>query len=108
MKAKVIFALKILFLVSITAWVSIIIVDYFQAKKGNDLKFCIKEDVHIYDESGKLINTISAKDFNKNENNDTLYTYECLGLGYKYYQYHREFSAIEFGPFFIPERQSVE
>lgn len=107
MKDKVIFALKILFLVLIVAWVSIVITDYFNARNGDDPKFCLKEKIHVYNASGNLVETISKTEFNKEQSDDMLYTYECLGLGYKVYQYHRDFSAIEFGPFFISERQSA-
>lgn len=110
MKDKIFFVLKILILVFLAAWVFIVVVDYFKAKNGDDAIFCIKEEVRIYNSSKELEKTIKMEEFNKmsdDEKNNLSYTYMCLGLGYKVYRYHRDFNAIEFGPFFIPERQSI-
>lgn len=74
---------KVLFLVALIGWVTIVFYDYFRSKNGKDPKFCIKEVTHKYSDGD---------------------TYECLGLGYKMYRYNRSFSAVQFGPFFIKER----
>ena len=80
MKDKVKLGIKIVFLVFIIAWMGILIRDY--SKKEFDA-------------------------LSENERNEMLYTYQCTGLGYKFFRYKREFNAIEFGPFFTKERQSV-
>ncbi len=110
MKDKVKLGIKIVFLVFIIAWMGIVIMDYFKAKGGDNPQFCIKEEYHVYNESGNLIRDYSKKEFDalsENERNEMLYTYQCTGLGYKFFRYKREFNAIEFGPFFTKERQSV-
>ena len=59
----------------------------------------------IFKDDGTLEKTISKKEFDAMTNQENLkYTYKCVGLGYKVYRYHREFNAVEFGPFFIAER----
>ncbi|MCI8394542.1 MAG: hypothetical protein HFH86_03565 [Bacilli bacterium] len=111
MKKNVMLALKILLLIFIVAWIGIVIFDYFNARNEKDLSFCLKEEVHVYDKEGNRINVYKMENFEKlsnEEKENMLYTYECLGLGYKFYRYRREFKAIEFGPFFIKERLRVE
>ncbi len=116
MKDKIVLGLKIVFLVVIIGWIGLVLIDYFNARGMQDdsqklPKFCIKQEIHVYDANGDLSNTLSMKDFNKmseTQKEGMNYTYECVGLGYKVYRYHREFKAIEFGPFFIQERMSVE
>ncbi len=110
MKNKVKFVLKILLIVFLAAWVFTVVMDYFRVKKGNNAMFCLKEEVRIYNSSKELEKTMKVSEFDKlseEEKNNMSYTYMCLGLGYKVYRYHRDFNAIEFGPFFIPERQNV-
>ncbi len=110
MKGKVVLVLKIVFLVLIVAWVGIVVIDYFNARNLKDSSFCLKEVVHIYNTNGELTKTMSKDEFEQlssSEKDNTLYTSVCTGLGYKVYRYHREFNAIEFGPFFIEERQSA-
>lgn len=110
MKNKVIFVLKIVLLVLIIAWVGIVVIDYFNARNTKDPSFCIKEEIRVYKQNGDLDRTLSKSEFdkmNKDEQDNLSYTYVCLGLGYKVYRYHRDFNAIEFGPFFISERQSA-
>lgn len=110
MKNKIIFVLKILLIVFLAAWVFVVVMDYFKVKKGNDAVFCLKEEVRIYNSSKELEKTMKVNEFNQlseEEKNSMSYTYMCLGLGYKVYRYHRDFNAIEFGPFFISERQSI-
>ena len=112
MKNKIWLVVKILILILIVAWISIIILDYFNAKNSKEMKFCLNEYVHIYDSTGKEIETCDGKGFQEDRYKDYSYTYECKGLGYKVYRYNRTdtnppFKAIEFGPFFIKERQSL-
>lgn len=110
MKDKIVFGAKIVLLVLIVAWVGVVVVDYFNARNSKNPNFCIKEQVKIYSASGTLERTIGMDEFNNmsdSEKEATYYTYACTGLGYKVYRYHRDFSAIEFGPFFISERQSI-
>lgn len=121
MKNKVIFILKILLVTFIAFWIVIVVIDYFNARGGKDAKFCIKSQVKIYsydEESNRFsAELMSKKEFEQLDNQDDIsYTYECIGVGYKFYRYHRlyenpeqgrDFSAVEFGPFFIKERQSA-
>ncbi len=111
MKNKVIFGVKIAFIVLIVVWIFLVLIDYFNVRGERNPQFCLKEEVHVFDAEGKLSNTLSMEDFNKftdSQKAGMLYTYECVGLGYKAYRYNREFKAIEFGPFFIKERTSAE
>lgn len=110
MKDKVILGLKIVFILVIVLWIGIVLVDYFNARNVKDPMFCLSQEIKVYNESGKLTKTMSKADFDKlsdNERDELSYTLVCTGLGYKVYRYHREFSAIEFGPFFIKERQQA-
>ncbi len=84
MKRTVTTILKLLVIALIIAWIGIIFVDYFNVTKGDEPKFCIKEEVKTYDDGT---------------------VYSCLGLGYKVYRYERlSINAVEFGPFFIKEK----
>lgn len=77
---------KILIILAIIAWVAIIFVDYFKVTSTGEPIFCIKEDTKTYDDGT---------------------VYVCTGLGYKMYRYDRKsISAVEFGPFFIQERNN--
>jgi len=110
MKNKVIFILKIVLLVLIVVWVTLVVIDYFNARNTKDPSFCLKEEIRIYNQGGNLEKTIGKEEFekmSKEEQDNLSYTYVCVGLGYKVYRYHRDFNAIEFGPFFIAERQSA-
>lgn len=111
MKDKIWFVVKILILVLIVAWIGILVMDYFNAKNNNDMKFCLSESVYVYSETGEK-ETRDGKDFKESDYEGLSYTYECKGLGYKVYRYNRTdtnppFKAVEFGPFFIKERQSL-
>ncbi len=111
MKNKIIFISKILLIVLLAIWVFVVVIDYFKVKKGNDAMFCIKEEVRVYNASKELEKTMKLGEFNQlsdDVKNNMSYTYMCLGLGYKVYRYHRDFNAIEFGPFFISERQGID
>jgi hypothetical protein len=112
MKNKIWLIVKILILVLIVAWIGVIILDYFNAKNSKDMKFCMKEYVHIYNTNGLEVETRSVNGFNEKDYENYSFTYECKGLGYKVYRYNRTdtnppFKAVEFGPFFIKERQSL-
>ena len=86
MKKVIINVLKIIAILLVIVWIGIIFVDYFKARDGHDPMFCIKEEVKTYDDGT---------------------VYSCTGLGYKLFRYERKsISAVEFGPFFIQERQS--
>lgn len=103
--------IKIVILILIVLWMGIVIMDYFKAKGGNNPNFCVSEEIHVYNEGGNLIKTYKMKEFDalsESEKSSMSYTYQCVGLGYKFYRYNREFKAIEFGPFFIKERLSVD
>lgn len=111
MKDKIWFVVKILILVLIVVWIGILVMDYFNAKNNSDMKFCLNESVYIYEE-GKKVKELDGKDFKESDYEGLSYTYECKGLGYKVYRYNRTdtnppFKAVEFGPFFIKERQSL-
>lgn len=117
MKNKVVTILKVVFIIVIVIWIGIVLIDYFQVRGTNDPMFCLKQEVRIYDKSGENYTTKTLEEFNKftdNEKDNLSYTKACVGAGYKVYQYHRlftdqskNFSAVEFGPFFITERQSA-
>lgn len=111
MKEKVIFVLKILFIVFLFFWIGFVVIDYFNARNSRDPRFCLKQEVRVYNEVGTLTKTYKMNEFNQlddSEKQELSYTYVCVGLGYKIYRYHRDFHAIEFGPFFISERQSAK
>lgn len=110
MNNKVKLGIKIAFLVLVIIWMGIVITDYFRAKGGDNPKFCISEEYHVYNENGNLIKNYSKQEFDalpESEKSEMLHTYQCTGLGYKFFRYKREFNAIEFGPFFTKERLSV-
>lgn len=86
-KAKIIFLLKILVIVLVMVWIIIVFVDYMKARKGETPIFCLSEETKMYSDGT---------------------TYSCTGLGYKIYNYDRSFKAVEFGPFFIKERTSLD
>lgn len=77
--------IKIVVLTLIIIWIIIFFVDYFRAREAKMPIFCIMENTKKYDD-GEV--------------------YSCTGLGYKMYKYDRSSidASIEFGPFFIQER----
>ena len=86
MKKIISIIFKVLVILAIIAWVGIIFVDYFKATSTGEPIFCIKEET-------------------KNYNDGSVYI--CTGLGYKMIRYDRKsISAVEFGPFFIQERNN--
>jgi len=87
MKMKLSKVITIIFCTLIVVWLGIVLSDYFRATKDLDAKFCIKEETKSYEDGT---------------------TYICTGLGYKMIRYDRDFKAVEFGPFFIKEKQSLE
>lgn len=87
MKKQVMTVLKVIVLILLVLWIFVVVFDYFKAKNNQNPVFCLARETHVYSD-GK--------------------TTECLGLGYKIYQYNRSFNAVEFGPFFIKERTSGE
>ena len=78
--------LNIIFWVAFAILAFIWIFDFFRVRTENDPVFCIRERTHQFDDG-----TVD----------------ECVGLGYKVYDYNREdtFDGIEFGPFFISMRE---
>lgn len=80
--------LKVLAIILVVSWISMVFIDYFKAKDEKDPLFCIKKETKIYSD-GEV--------------------FACTGLGYKMYRYEREkIRAIEFGPFYIKERTSAK
>ena len=76
--------IKILLVVLLIGWVSLVLTDYIRNSNGKDPIFCLKRTTKKYSD-GKV--------------------YICTGLGYKSIRYDRKsIDAIEFGPFFINER----
>lgn len=75
-------AFWVIFAIILTIW----LVDFFRVRSDNDPIFCLYEKEHKY-EDGEV--------------------YECIGLGYKVYEYNRESldKGLEFGPIFIKMRQ---
>ena len=80
--------LKIMVTLTFAAWAIMVFTDYFKTRNDKHPIFCLKENTHKYDDGE---------------------TYECIGLGYKMYDYKRDsITAKEFGPFFIKERTNTE
>ena len=80
--------LRIMLSIIILAWVVLVLIDFYNVQTKQQPKFCIKEETHKYSDGT---------------------VYECTGLGYKVFKYNRKsFSAVEFGPFFIKERESAK
>lgn len=73
---------KVLLILAIVVWLTIVFIDFFRTKSEKDPLFCLKTQIKKYPDGE---------------------TFECIGLGYKMYRYNRSFSAVEFGPFFIKE-----
>ncbi|MDD4624663.1 MAG: hypothetical protein PHX40_04770 [Bacilli bacterium] len=78
--------LNILFWVAFVVVFSIWVVDFIKVKSNKDPIFCLKKEVHKYDDG-----TVK----------------ECLGLGYRVYNYDRKSlpKGIDFAPFFIKMRE---
>ena len=69
-------------------WAGICVFDYYQVYQKKEPSFCIKNEVNYYDD-------IEIK--------------SCLGTGYKVYKYTgKNFTAIDFGPFWANDRYSSE
>lgn len=78
----------IIIAILIVAWVVVIFYDYSKITKDEEPVFCIKEEVHKYDDGT---------------------VYECLGLGYRAFVYDRDsITAKEFGPFFITQKTAED
>lgn len=86
MKKIIVNIFKVMVILLVIAWIAIIFIDYFNVTNDKEPQFCIKEETKTYDDGT---------------------VYSCTGLGYKLFRYDRKsISAVEFGPFFIQERQS--
>ena len=74
--------LAVVFWVCFVILASVWLTDFFRVKTNNDPIFCLSEKTHKFDDG-----TVK----------------ECVGLGYKVYEYHRKSldNAYQFGPFFI-------
>lgn len=72
----------VVFWVCFVILASVWLTDFFRVKTNNDPIFCLSENTHKFDDG-----TVK----------------ECVGLGYKVYEYHRKSldNAYQFGPFFI-------
>ncbi len=85
MKKIFVLILKIIILVALVVWVSIVFCDYFRTRNDKKPYFCLSEKNYSYDDGT---------------------TYECVGLGYKMYKYNRKsIKATEFGPIIIQQRK---
>lgn len=71
----------VVFVVLLTIW----IIDFVKIKSNNDPIFCLKKEVHKFDDG-----TVD----------------ECLGLGYRIYNYKRSSlpKGVDFAPFFVGMR----
>ena len=79
---------KILLIILLIGWVSIVFTDYFRNVDGKDPIFCLKEETKKYSD-GEV--------------------YICTGLGYKAFRYERKsIDGTAFGPFFIKEKTRAE
>lgn len=77
--------IKVLVIILLVGWVTIVFVDYFRNLDGKDPMFCLKETTNKYPD-GEV--------------------YICTGLGYKAFRYERkDLNGTGFGPFFIKEQQ---
>lgn len=78
--------LNILFWVLFVILFSIWLIDFIKIKSEKEPVFCIKKEVHKFDDG----------------NVD-----ECLGLGYRIFKYNRRSlpKGIDFAPFFIKMRE---
>ena len=81
--------LNIAFWVVFALVMAIWLIDFFEVRADNDPRFCINEKVHQFDDG-------QVK--------------ECLGLGYKVYQYDRDSmkGATQFSPFFVKMREPAK
>ena len=76
--------IKILLILILIGWVTIVFVDYFRNVDGKDPMFCLKENTKTYSD-GEV--------------------YTCTGLGYKAFRYERKcIGGTAFGPFFTKEK----
>lgn len=76
MKSKIIAILKILVIIVVILWMGVFVTDYFRAQKGEKPFMCLKE---------------STK-----ENAKGSY-YECVSLGYKFFEYKEVSGQITYG-----------
>lgn len=84
MNRKVGNIIKVLIILLLVGWVTLVFVDYFRNANEKGPLFCLKKTEKTYPD-GKV--------------------YICHGLGYKSIRYDRKsMNAMEFGPFFIKER----
>ena len=69
-------------------WAGLFFVEYLTVKDGNDPHICIVEEEKDYTDGSVSV---------------------CKGLGWVVYDYDRDaIQGKEFGPFWIPERESLE
>ena len=76
MKKIVILILKIIIILAIVAWIFIVVNDYARAKKATKPIICLSE---------------------KTENTSDGEYYECLSLGYKYYELKKPNNTKDYG-----------
>lgn len=77
--------LNVAFWVVFSVVLAIWVIDFIQVRRGKEPKFCIKEVTHEYDDG-----TVD----------------ECVGFGYKIYNYNRESlpTGVDFAPIFVKQR----
>lgn len=79
--------INIVLWVILFAWMALVLVDYFHTRNETDPQFCFWNKQTHEHEDGNVT--------------------ECTGLGYKIIKYNRtSFKAVEFGPFWISERNA--
>lgn len=78
----------IVVLVLAFGWVTLFLIDFFTVKSGKEPHFCITKEIRDHTDGSVEV---------------------CKGLGYVVYEYDREeITGLEFGPFWTPERESLE
>ena len=77
---------NVAFWVVFSILMAIWLIDFFRVRSNEDPMFCISRKTHKFDD-GEIR--------------------ECLGLGYKVFEYDRESltKGLEFGPFFIQMKE---
>ena len=84
----------VLFVILLAIW----IIDFVKLKNEKEPIFCIKKEVHKYDDG--TVDELGRPTGNKLEVD------ECLGLGYRIFNYNRSSlpKGRDFAPFFIKMR----
>lgn len=87
-KTQIKLVIRVFVVALILVWAACVLTDFIRTKNEKEPVFCITKHTYKYDD-GK--------------------TNECIGLGYKVYDYNRKsIKAKEFGPIFIKQRTDIK